>query len=994
MHKAVVPLGPIHLVLSLEVEQKQLVKRNRYPFIPNRQELWQQLLALGSQSGVPARVRQEKGQHVLFIYTNLYYLKAYPTERQGGYNIGYIDPLGFREHQDLTKGALFLQATNWQITTHQTEIPQGITNCWPNIMHAWDWLQQQRPQNNEIEEMAPAHENYLTDLEEVIDLALQLEQTRNRLPEPIHYKSLESADNRRISNFDTYIFQMVGQPQVSEKQMLQLEERPDLRGRVLALTGSRLTVKFERTIDLDQIPAQGSFTPTPNLTIFKAQNEAIKVLREQEASNPNLLRILVDQHYQQYQKSSKQPQSKLNEAQLQAFQRSTTVPDLLLVLGPPGTGKTTTITEMVRSSIQDRKRVLITSATHKAVDNVLERLSQEELSIIRFGREEKLSEHVQKFLIDVQAQQLAQQVLQRTSDYYHNITQLHDRQAAIDRMYGLARTHLNVLVSQEQAMRQQQQQQFQIEQQLLVPFKPQMQSLEERHQSLTNQHHQAAEAEKKWIERIQKAAAKNQYFMIGVLFHWLEILYTKRLEETRQNLNEISQMQQDLANEVKQLQQIQQQTFEKDGHYQQIKNTIERQYQEYNSQQRLLGSDLEWLRDSVHGFLRNQPPTTPPSVEVGQQYLDWLSQIRTVLTQRQNLLKNWRDTLSSKTQDLQAEMLHYADVVGATCIGVSTARGLKDIDFDLVIVDEAGQIGIQDLLVPLVRAKRAVLVGDHQQLPPFVDSEVQERIRTLSPHIQKGQEDLEADNHRSRYLLDLISKSAFEQLFLTNPDPEHYIRLNIQHRMPAVISDFISDFFYDKQLYSADYKRNTNAHQDLWFRSPLSLIDTSDVSFEQRREWKRQASENWQIAGYTNLLETQIVTRIVEGYDQQRQDWVVIVPYRAQAQQIIGQIERTLKITIEGRVATVDSFQGGERDQVIYSFTRSNENGEIGFLRELRRLNVAMSRARKQLVLVGDFSTLRQARDPEFRRIMQTLYSYTRQHGEILTTAQWRQRQA
>jgi superfamily I DNA and/or RNA helicase len=114
-------------------------------------------------------------------------------------------------------------------------------------------------------------------------------------------------------------------------------------------------------------------------------------------------------------------------------------------------------------------------------------------------------------------------------------------------------------------------------------------------------------------------------------------------------------------------------------------------------------------------------------------------------------------------------------------------------------------------------------------------------------------------------------------------------------------------------------------------------------------------------------------------------DWAVIVPYRAQAD-LIGELLADL-IGDGGRtsdnVGTVDSFQGGERDLIVYGFTRSNDNGEIGFLRELRRINVAITRARQQLVLVGDTATLLRARDRGFAELMRTLVAYLRQAGDL-----------
>ena len=111
----------------------------------------------------------------------------------------------------------------------------------------------------------------------------------------------------------------------------------------------------------------------------------------------------------------------------------------------------------------------------------------------------------------------------------------------------------------------------------------------------------------------------------------------------------------------------------------------------------------------------------------------------------------------------------------------------------------------------------------------------------------------------------------------------------------------------------------------------------------------------------------------------------MIVPYRAQSRtshRTAHQGARRQRRTAE-RIGTVDAFQGGEKDLIVYGFTRSNTRGDIGFLRELRRLNVAITRARRQLILVGDSATLRQAGDKPFAELLESMTSYLRSHGDI-----------
>jgi len=138
------------------------------------------------------------------------------------------------------------------------------------------------------------------------------------------------------------------------------------------------------------------------------------MLRTREAKNVHLLRILVDHHYLPYQpdrisQNSDEDLKLLTYEQFEAFRRALTVPDILMVLGPPGTGKTRTITEIARHCGLRHQRALITSGTHKAVDNVLERMPPD-LIVIRVGHESNVSEKMRPKMIDAQAQKL-QEVL-------------------------------------------------------------------------------------------------------------------------------------------------------------------------------------------------------------------------------------------------------------------------------------------------------------------------------------------------------------------------------------------------------------------------------------------------------------------------------------------------------------------------------------------------------------------------------------------------------
>jgi superfamily I DNA and/or RNA helicase len=126
-----------------------------------------------------------------------------------------------------------------------------------------------------------------------------------------------------------------------------------------------------------------------------------------------------------------------------------------------------------------------------------------------------------------------------------------------------------------------------------------------------------------------------------------------------------------------------------------------------------------------------------------------------------------------------------------------------------------------------------------------------------------------------------------------------------------------------------------------------------------------------------------MIVELVAALSGQYRDWAVIVPFNAQKELVARNLSAELgAAAVQGNVGSVDSFQGGERDLIVFGFTRSNPRGDIGFLRELRRFNVAITRAKRQLVLVGDLSTLLAARDEQFRDLMRDMKAHLDQVGD------------
>lgn len=286
-------------------------------------------------------------------------------------------------------------------------------------------------------------------------------------------------------------------------------------------------------------------------------------------------------------------------------------------------------------------------------------------------------------------------------------------------------------------------------------------------------------------------------------------------------------------------------------------------------------------------------------------------------------------------EDFTAALLSDAQVVAGTCVGLAGALDDQS-PFDLVIVDEVSKATPTEALVPMAVGRRWVLVGDEQQLPPYADAGLVDEGLLESHGLER--KDLE--------------ETLFSQLDPGLPQDRRLV-LSEQHRMLPPIGRLVSHCFYDDTLSSA--RSGTSSFRSLDAVLPASVTWYSTARLSGRRE-KRMGTTFWNeaelriIRDLLNKLESS-----ASGQDE-RLEVAVISGYGEQARRL----QRDLRPNdskwshLRLHVHPVDSFQGQERDVVIYSVTRSNRDGQLGFLRSERRINVALSRAKDALVIVGD----------------------------------------
>ena len=293
---------------------------------------------------------------------------------------------------------------------------------------------------------------------------------------------------------------------------------------------------------------------------------------------------------------------------------------------------------------------------------------------------------------------------------------------------------------------------------------------------------------------------------------------------------------------------------------------------------------------------------------------------------------------------INAQLFGEARVIASTLVG-SSSRLLEGQKFGTLFIDEAAQALEAACWIPIRRVSRVILAGDHCQLPPTVKS-----IAAL-----KGG----------------LGKTLMERI--VENKPETVTLLKMQYRMNEEIMRFSSDWFYGNQVESApEVKYRSILDLDI----PMSWIDTSSWN-ESSTLFKEQfVGESF---GRINKAEAELTLLVLEKYFRkigkerildERLDVGIISPYRAQVQYLRRQLKKKeffkpYRSLIS--VNTVDGFQGQERDIILISLVRANDEGQIGFLRDLRRMNVAITRARMKLIILGDASTM--TRHPFYKKL-------------------------
>lgn len=335
-------------------------------------------------------------------------------------------------------------------------------------------------------------------------------------------------------------------------------------------------------------------------------------------------------------------------------------------------------------------------------------------------------------------------------------------------------------------------------------------------------------------------------------------------------------------------------------------------------------------------------------------------------------------TEKNKESDLAALFTRNIRLIFGTLLGISSWNKFREMTFDTIIVDEAGRATLSELLVPCIKAKKLILVGDHKQLAPVIDDDVLEKIDDKN----------EAKTSFFQRLFERVEAVEREELDanIENPGRKNLIHtLEYNYRAARPICDLYSNAFYEGNLKTTDIVDSKKRHE-LSFSSNVVWFDTGKLP---NKEDKQQGT------GKINKCNADIIERTLMQIKNEmlskklNYDIGIITPYKAQMELLRSKLALKKNYSdYKIDIGTVDSFQGCDRDIIIYDCVRSGkvkQKAKIDFIAEEKRLNVSLSRAKLLLIIVGDMDFLYQAQVSDKNNPFKAIIEYIAQNKNEYT---------
>ena len=689
---------------------------------------------------------------------------------------------------------------------------------------------------------------------------------------------------------------------VGENRLVYRGNRRVLFGEVEEIDNSELVLYVTRG-SASELPKSGRLEFDAEASKHKLRREqaALDRLSSGRATRPAVRELLM----QPLSSATPRPldvpsffQDDLDLPKREAIKTALGSEDFLLVQGPPGTGKTTFIAELVAQELRRNPstRILLTAQTHVAVDHALAGVARHnpDAQIVRIGRLDQMSEEVEGLSVSARLEEARSHVAEASRQFLREFAQTlgldidaADTESLVAELAVRSErlTQLRSRLSHRRNERKILSQQIE-EQSSIVPEVLDVAAAVERALSGASAS-DVADASRLYVELgVKLAGSLESGGSLG-----------DKLIEVQTLLDELSRQ---LAEE------------------QQVEVRLR------SEASAALGLEAGASTESILAKAADR------RAAVDDPTYNRLSEIAADWTERYGI-----------GHEFNAVVIAGADVVGATCVGLTGLRGADSVDFDLCIVDEASKATATEVLVPVVQSRRWILVGDDRQLPPFVEEALNKRDILEQFELTRAE----------------VAQTLFSVLAEGLP-ASAVVQLSHQHRMHPGIGGLISHCFYNDSLTSAE--RGVDERIKLALGVPVTWVDTS------RKDDRHEVASG---KSYLNRLELQVARQLLErlnlaaAKDGTTLRVALLTGYDPQRRELVGMVasnEPSLA-NLEIHVANVDAYQGQEADVAVFCVTRSNDRGDLGFLRQAQRVNVALSRARDALVLIGDASFVRSA---------------------------------
>jgi hypothetical protein len=557
------------------------------------------------------------------------------------------------------------------------------------------------------------------------------------------------------------------------------------------------------------------------------------------------------------------------------------VQDILAIEGPPGTGKTKLITEIVVQWLKrnPQHRILLSSQTHVALDNVLEQVAELDpsLDMIRIGRPDdpRISDASKKLLLDRRVEAWIAEV----------------RAAAQADMKRWAEEH--------------------------------------------------------GVDRDAVAVGMKVERLLQMLARQREMRdYISQREEERASI----EVEVDASGGPSDQREVDEETTQIDSDIGSCRRAL-----------RLLVAEEGKLRSEMlpMGAYAAELSRSRDPDELAEWAKHFLTDEPTIVACRDRLalLEDWQLKVG-RSSDFNAAMLSSAQIIAGTCVGIAGVKGMEDVAYDLCIVDEASKATATEILIPMSRSRRWIIVGDPKQLPPFFEEFGEEILSAFDD------EELRA-TLLDRLLAERDGLPAGCRAALRN-----------QYRMIQPIGDLVSTCFYGGKLDSSVKSHGLK----LAAAVPKAVTWYSTHKLPGRSE-QPEGQTFFNMTESTGVRRLLLRLQFVAKAQKRRISVAIIAGYTAQVRVLREMVSQGVAEwpDIDVTCNSVDAFQGRQADVCIYSVVRSNTQADLGFLREPPRLNVALSRGKSALVIVGDHLFCRTARG---RNPFKVVIKYIEEHAD------------